>query len=223
MPIEKIFSEADIQTLIDMNSAPPFGQRNSALIIGAVYWGLTPTELSLLRLEDVMDQSGEFYRIWVLPKSVAYTGEERELMTADHVLPVFEKYMDWRIKNELFLTNIHIYRGSDPKSHFFLNDRFDSFKLSPKSKNESGYYLPRSMNEKLKQLISKTSIRGATPVTFRDSFIKLFYDAGCGYKELKLISGIKEKETLDKRIRPHERELEQVFSAIFSRVKFPSA
>lgn len=125
MPIEKIFSEADIQTLIDMNSAPPFGQRNGALILGAVYWGLTPTELSLLRLEDVMDQSGEFYRVWVLPKSVAYTGEARELMTADHVLPALEKYMDWRIKNNLFLTNLHSYRRSDPKSYFFLNDRFD--------------------------------------------------------------------------------------------------
>lgn len=80
--------------------------------------------------------------------------------------------------------------------------------------------MPRSMNEKLKQLIAKTGIRGATPATFRDSFIKIFYDAGCGYKELKLISGIKEKETLDKRIRPHERELEQIFNVVFSKVRF---
>ena len=81
MPIERLFSESDVQRLIDMNSAPPFGKRNAALIMGALYWGLTPSEASLLRLEDVMDQSGDFFRIWTLPDSTAYNGEARELHT----------------------------------------------------------------------------------------------------------------------------------------------
>ena len=97
MPIERLFDESDVQRLIDMNSAPPFGKRNAALIMGSLYWGLTPSEASLLRLEDVMDQSGDFFRIWILPAATAYNGEARELHTEDHVLPFFEKYMDWRM------------------------------------------------------------------------------------------------------------------------------
>tara|TARA_Y100001001_G_C7925997_1_gene280429 strand:- start:677 stop:880 length:204 start_codon:yes stop_codon:yes gene_type:complete len=58
-----------------MNAAPPFGKRNSALIMGALYWGLAPYELSLLRVEDVMDQSGDFFRILTLPASDSESGQ----------------------------------------------------------------------------------------------------------------------------------------------------
>ena len=220
MPIEKLFTDSDIQSLLDMNAAPPFGPRNAALIMGAVYWGLAPSELSRIRLEDVMAENGEFYRIWGLPGYTAFNGDPRELRTEDHVLPFFEKYMDWRLKQKLFLSNQSSCRSSDPKSHFFLNDRGQAFKLSPRKKG-SGDYQPRSMNEKLKQLIKNTSIQGATPSTFRDSFIKGMYESGCHYKELMRVSGIKQKTTLDRKIRPHERELEDVYKNLFSRIKIP--
>lgn len=38
MPIEQLFSEHDIQNLINKIFAPPFGQRNAALIVGAAYY-----------------------------------------------------------------------------------------------------------------------------------------------------------------------------------------
>ncbi len=221
MAVEKLFTEQELQLLLDMNSKPPHGQRSCALIMGAVYWGLTPSELSLLQLQHVMSQSGEFYRIWTLPASVAYNGEARELRTEDHVLPFFEAYMDKRMELKLHLSNKAWYRHSDPESHFFLNDRGDSFKLSPRKKGSSDYQ-PVSMNSKLKQLIANTSIQGAKPSTFRDTFIKNMYEAGCGYKELMAVSGIKGKETLDRKIRPHEREIEEVFKTIYGRVKVPS-
>lgn len=221
MPVEKLFTESELQEILNMNSAPPHGQRNAALIIGATYWGLTPSELSLLRLEDVMDQSGEFYRIWTLPFTTAYNGDARELHTENHVLPFFEAYMDIRVQNQQHLSNQSWYRHSDPKSFFFLNDRGEKFKMSPR-KAGSLDYQPVSMNSKLKQLIANTSIQGAKPSTFRDTFIKNMYEAGCGYKELMKVSGIKGKETLDRKIRPQERELTEVFKNLFSRVKVPS-
>jgi integrase len=220
MPVEKLFSESELQDLLDMNAAPPHGQRNAALIIGAVYWGLTPSELSLLRLEDVMDQNGQFFRIWTLPASTAYNGEERELHTENHVLPFFEAYMEKRIENKQYQSNQAWYRHSDPKSHFFLNDRGEPFKLSPRSKGSS-VYQPVSMNNKLKQLIANTRIRGAKPYTFRDTFIKNMYEAGCGYAELMKVSGIKGKETLDRKIKPQTQNLEKVFKSLFIRVKLP--
>ncbi|WP_444935852.1 site-specific integrase [Microbulbifer sp. JMSA004] len=221
MPVEKLFTEPELQVLLDMNAAPPHGQRNAALIIGAVYWGITPSELSLLRLEDVMDQGGQFFRVWTLPASTAYNGEVRELHTEDHVLPFFEAYMGQRVKEGLYKSNQSWYRNSDPKSYFFLNDRGEPFKLSPRKKGATDYQ-PASMNSKLKQLIANTGIQGAKPSTFRDTFIKNMYEAGCGYKELMKVSGIKGKETLDRKIRPHERELEAVFKNLFSRVKQPT-
>lgn len=218
MPAEKLFNESDVQRLIDANSAPPFGKRNAALIMGAIYWGLTPTELSLLRLEDVMDQSGEFFRIWTLPATTAYNGDARELHTSDHALPFFEQYMDWRASEGLFASNQPSYRGSDPKSHFFLNDRGAPFKLSPRKKGSSDYQ-PRTMNAKLKSFISKAGLEGATVSTFRDSWIKAMFDHGCGYKDLMFVSGIKQRETISRKTRPAAQDLEKVFRDIYSRVK----
>lgn len=218
MPIERLFSESDVQRLIDMNAVPPFARRNSCLIIAAVYWGLTPSELSLLRLEDVMDQSGDFFRIWTLPASTAYNGDARELHTDNHVLPFFEQYIEWRVSEGLYASNQSWYRGSDPKSHFFLNDRGEPFKLSPRKKGSTDYQ-PRAMNAKLKSFVSNAGIEGATVSTFRDSWIKTMYDHGCSYKDLMFVSGYKQRETIDRKIRPAVQDLEKVFRDIYSRVK----
>jgi integrase len=218
MPIERMFNESDVQRLIDMNAIPPFGRRNRCLIIAAVYWGLTPSELSLLRIEDVMDQSGEFFRIWTLPASTAYNGDARELHTYDHVLPLFEQYMEWRASEGLYASNQSWYRGSDPKSHFFLNDRGEPFKLSPRKKGSTDYQ-PRVMNAKLKSFISRAGIEGATVSTFRDSWVKAMYEAGCHHKDLMRVSGIKQKETIDRKTRPTIQDLEKVFKDIYSRVR----
>lgn len=215
MPIERFFDEDDIKTLIDMNAAPPYGPRNAALILAASYWGLTPFELTLLRLEDVMDASGEFFRIWTLPAHVAYTGEARELHTADHVLPILDEYMAWWNEKDLFGTALVRYRGRGPKAPFIINDKYAAYTLS--GRPEKGY-IANSMNRKLKHLIANTSIEGATPATFRDSFIRMMYQAGCGYKELMDITGIKQKETIDKKVKPHTVELKKIYSNVFRNV-----
>lgn len=220
MSIERLFNESDVQRLVDMNAAPPFGKRDGAMIMGALYWGLTPSELSLLRLGDVMDLSGDFYRIWTLPAGTAYNGEERELHTENHVLPFFEQYMDWRVSEGLYLSNQPWYRGSDPKSHFFLNDRGEPYKLSPRKKGSTDYQ-PRAISAKLKSFIEKAGIKGATVATYRDSWVKAMYDHGCHYKDLMRVSGIKQKETIDRKTRPALQDLEKVFKDIYSRVKVP--
>ncbi|MFS1524693.1 hypothetical protein ACL7TT_11345 [Microbulbifer sp. 2304DJ12-6] len=220
MAVKKIFTEQELQLLLDMNAIPPHGQRNAALLMGAVYWGLTPSELSLLQLQHVMAQSGEFYRIWTLPESVAYNGEARKLHTEDHVLPFFEAYMENRVERKLFRSNKSWYRYSDPESYFFLNDRDKEFLLSLRSKKSSDRQ-PVSMNSKLKQLIAKTPIQGAKPSSFRDTFIKKMYEGGCGYIDLMAVSGIKGKKTLDRKIRPRERELEKIFHDLYSTIRMP--
>tara|TARA_Y100000310_G_scaffold309030_1_gene352723 strand:- start:1047 stop:1274 length:228 start_codon:yes stop_codon:yes gene_type:complete len=74
------------------------------------------------------------------------------------------------------------------------------------------------MNRKLKQLIVNTSIEGATPATLRDSFIRMMHLAGCCYRELMGVTGIKQKENLDRKIKPHHQKLDGVYKSIFSRI-----
>lgn len=75
------------------------------------------------------------------------------------------------------------------------------------------------MNAKLKSFITKAGIEGATVATFRDSWVKVMYDHGCHHKDLMRVSGIKQKETIDRKIRPATQDLEKVFKDIYSRVR----
>lgn len=220
MPVERIFDEADVNELLEQNSAPPYGARNAALILGGVYWGLTPLEQSLVATEDVMAPNGEFYRVWVLPAHNSYNGEAREIHTEDHVLPFFEKYAEFRVSESWMPSNLNTHRGFAHDKPFFLNDQGQPYRVTER-KGTAGKYQPRSMNEKLKSMVAKTNLYGATPASFRDSFVKGMHDNGCGWSDLKKVTGIKQKRTLEKKVRPHERELKAVMKNLFSRVKMP--
>lgn len=220
MAIARLFTESDIQELLDNNAAPPMGKRNTALIMGASYWGLTPYELSMLSVKDVVAENGELFRVWVIPRHVAFNGEERECHTEKHVLTFFEGYIEWRLESDWGLSNMPSYRSLDPESKFFLNDRGEPYKLSPR-KAGSGDYQPRSMNEQLKRMIARTDLHGATPSSFRDSYIRGLYENGCCWKDLMKVTGIKQKRTLERKVRPQEQELDSVFKHLFSGVKRP--
>jgi integrase len=90
-----------------------------------------------------------------------------------------------------------LYSGLDPESKLFLNDRGNPYKLSPRTTG-SGELQPNAMNRQLKNIIKKADMHGATPSSFRNSFIREMYRNGCGWNELKLITGIKQKRTLEK-------------------------
>lgn len=217
---EKLFTVEDVNHLLEQNSMPPYGPRNAALIMGAVYWGLTPLELSLIAVEDVIAPGGELYLEWFVPEHFACNGIARKLRTENHVLPFFERYVKYRKEKGWGLSNLNTHCGLSPKSCFFLNDRGQEYKLVERN-NKPGSFEPRRMNDQLKRMIDRSGLNGATPRSFRDSFIKGMYEAGAGWSDLISVTGIKHKKTLEKKVRPHEKELIDVLKTLYGRVKMP--
>ena len=218
MPIERILSEKDFQTIINRNNKPPFDVRNKAIVISASYWLLTPYEMTGLRLEDVMDKSGILFKIWTLPEYVAQSGEAREIRTSDHVEKLLNTYIQWVVDNKLFNSGKTSYRGLNPKMPFILNDNFEGYSLSKRDKNSSPT-LPVTMNKKLSGLLNVAGFKGVTPSSFRDSGIYMFYANKAKHVDLMDFTGIKSKATLDAKIRPHEVALEVVLNNVFKNIK----
>ncbi len=217
MPIEKILSEKDIKKVIDINSKPPFATRNKALILVSSYWLLTPYEASCLRLEDVMDRDGRFFKIWTLPSHVAQNGNAREIRTSNHIAKIMQQYIDWWIANGLYESGKDAYQGRDPKAYFILNDNYERYGLTAREKGGVGL-LPLALNKKLNSFLENAGMKGCTASTFRDSGIKLMWDNGAHYNDLKDFTGIRTKKSLDSKIRPHEAELESVMNGLFRNV-----
>lgn len=167
-----------------------------------------------------MAPNGEFYKVWVLPAHLSFNGEAREIYTEDHVLHYFQKYADLRKERSWQLSNLHTHQGLCPDKTFFLNDQGEPYKVTER-KQKPGSYQPRSLTEHIKKMIGRTNLYGATPASLRNSYIKGMYEGGAGWKDLMKASGIKQKRTLENKVRPHERELEQVLKGLFARVKTP--
>jgi integrase len=218
VPIERFFTEKEIEKIVKRSSQAPFAHRNTALIMAATSWMLTPFELTELRLKDVMDKNGEFYRIWTLPTWVAQNGVAREIETADHINAIMIRYIDWWKANGLYESGLESYCGRKSDAPFILNDNFEAYSLSKREKNGADV-LPISMNNKLNSFIEKSGFKGATASAFRDSAIRIMYENGAEYKELKYFTGIKTNASLDKKIRPHEVEISQVLNRVFKNIK----
>lgn len=172
----------------------------------------------LLRLEDVMDQSGMLYEIWTLPGHVSQSGEPREIRTSDHVEKLLNSYIQWVLDNKLFLSGKSSYRGLNPKMPFIPNDNFEGYSLSKREK-DAAPTLPITMNKKLSTLLDVAGFKGVTPSSFRDSGIYMMYANSAKHNELMDFTGIRSKATLDAKIRPHEVSLEVVLNKVFRNIK----
>ena len=218
MALPKIFDIKDINLLLEQNASPPYGERNAALIVCAAGWGLTLLEMSKVRNMDVIAPSGELYRIWVLPEHLAFNGEAREVHTQGVVFELLEKYIEVKKSKQLQKTNTFDYRGLQDTDKLFLNDHNEPYKIDRRDGNKSH---ARGIMSQFKKMIDNTKINGATPSSFRESFINLMFEEGVSHGELMKLTGIKQKKTLDKKLRQHERELSQALSTVFARVKLP--
>ncbi|MBT43579.1 MAG: integrase [Idiomarina sp.] len=218
MPIERILSEHEINQVIKRNNKPPFAYRNAAIVLASTYWCLTPFELSELRLQDVMDKTGDFFSVWTLPAHASQNGEPRELRTADHIASVMGRYIKWWEDNDLYGTGQASYRGRDRMAPFILNDNYEPYALTKRSAGDRARH-PVSMNKKLNSLLKTAGFDNATASTFRDSGIKLHWDNGAKYNDLKQFTGIKSKKAIDAKVRPHEAELTSVLSKVFRNIQ----
>lgn len=187
------------------------------IVLASTYWLLSPVELGELRIEDVMDRDGQFYRIWVLPDHVAQNGEAREIRTSDHIAKLMQDYIDWWTANSLYESGKIAYQGRDPKAPFILNDNYEKYALSKREKDGSGV-LPVALNKKLNTLLEVAGMKGCSASSFRDSGIKMFYENGSRYNDLRDFTGIKTKKSLDGKIRPHEAELTSAMDKVFRNI-----
>jgi integrase len=220
MASDFIFTDEDINQLLETNSLGALGARNAALIMGAVCWGITTQEMCRVTTREIMSAAGEFYTTWEISKISSFNDETRTLYTSQKLKFFLSKYVELRIANNWFLSNDAAFRTLSPDEKFFLNDQGEPYKETPR-KNSTNSFQPRSMNEQLKRMIGRTQLVGATPGSFRDSFIKNMYEKGCSFDDLMLVTGIKQKRTLETKVRPRPSQFEEALNKIFSEVRIP--
>lgn len=210
MPAQNMTKE-QLQTLIDSN------EKDRVFIVGALVWGLTPVELAMLEVNQVINQKGEFYSEWALPNWISQTSQIRILATPKNVDPVLTKHLT---KLKSIHANQHLISGRK----FFLNDFGKPFALTSR---KSGGLEARGITEKIKKMISNAGLHydGITTASMRTSAAAFYYYPESGVKGMTLIDlkeyfGVKTLKTVQSWIRPEEIKVEEAQRQIFSHINW---
>lgn len=154
-----------------------FNARDRGLIAGAslAHWG--PIDLSLLKVPDLVKESGQIVVDGFLPADYSAFHKERYFVLGKdtYFSALIKAVVDWRLKNQLGTISLGIYAGLNPESEFFLQDNGLPFK---------NIYRPR---EGKKDLVDPYEMRrhfsklylgeGVTHQTLNDAFIMNYWVA----------------------------------------------
>ncbi|TNC79219.1 MAG: hypothetical protein C9356_20340 [Oleiphilus sp.] len=125
-----------VKDLVQKHRNSPFCVRDAALIgfSGLAYLSLV--DLSLIRVKDVVSESGQIYKQTVIPREYNPNGKEKLLVIPNKslLLELTEELIEWRKSRNFGVSNLGTYCGLNPESKLFVRDDGESFELSPRVK-----------------------------------------------------------------------------------------
>ena len=135
VPKERVFSPSEIKKLADKHQAPPFSPRDAALVAMAGMAYFNATELSLLKVSELISEKGQLRIEGYTPSAIHPHNKERYFVIGrDTALrEKLTDYIAWRHEHSLLLLDRGLYAGLDPNSRFFLKDSGEEFILNFKS------------------------------------------------------------------------------------------
>jgi len=215
---EKVLTE-----LLKHNENRENGARNAVALFGAILWGITASELTLLRVRDVINQDGSLKQDWTLPEHIAYNGYARPLSTYQpkHI-EALRRYAKERKDKNSGTSNLGAFGGLDPDSSLVLTDKGAQYGMSSRKGVSGTNYQASGMTNLFKRMVSRTKYAGdITYSDFRNSFIIHMNRAIPGsetMRELIEVTGIRDYESLRRIVSMDPDALKKPIKNLFMRL-----
>jgi len=172
----KFLEPDEIKELAKRHLQGKFNVRDAALIAFSGMSYLTLLDLSLIRVKDLLTESGKVYKQMVIPAEFNPNGKQKVLIIPNKppLLELTEGVIKWRNKEKLGLSNLGTYCGLNPESRFFLDNDGNEFSLTPRAKGNKE--IARMQPTKLRRHFDKFVFPiGVTPQGLNRSFLLNFY------------------------------------------------
>lgn len=219
----KTLSTKQIVKLAMKHEHPPYSVRDAALIACSGLAFMTLFDLSLLKVSDLMDQSGRIYDRLTIPPEYNPSGKSKLVIIPKqgYLREIIDRYAKQRVELKHGITNMGVYRNLNPDSCFFLDDEGQPFKLTPRVSGDSE--ISQMQPIRLRRLFKSFVLsEGVTPASLNRSFVLNFYRAsiedGLPIKTLKslhIITGLG-FDTLRTWVKREPRTLEDVLQGMYS-------
>lgn len=213
--MQRVIEISDLRALIRRNEAGPFGVRNRAIITAAALWGLTASELSLVRVRDVVAPSGQLRLSWELSKEVAYNEIPRKLYTEHPALQRYlREYLDWRLAENVGVSKDTTFGGLDPDSSLFVSNRLESLTFSER---ETGKPQPSGANYLFREIFAAGGIEDLSYSSFRRSLILHLHRQGCTIKDIMVYTGYTSYESVRRIVDTDPKKVEDAVANAYGK------
>lgn len=133
----RVLSVKEIRRIADQHGEEPFCARDKALISLAGMAYFSATELSLLRVSDLITERHELVYDGYLPAEMSTSSHERYFFIGKktYLQATLSEYIGWRIDHGFGMLDRDLYCGLNPDSRVFLKDDGTEFSLNFKSQS----------------------------------------------------------------------------------------
>ena len=212
----------EIKQLANKHLKGKFNVRDSALVAFSGMSYLTLLDLSLVRVKDLISESGMIYKQTCLPAIFNPNAKEKVLIIPNksYLFEAVEKVIEWRKLNSFGLSSLGTYSGLNPESKFFLDNEGNEFSVAPRSKGNTE--IARMQPTKLRRHYNKFLLPvGVTAQGLNRSFLLNFYNESIKdgkptktIKSLVALTGLG-VDTIRRQVNREPRSIQEVLSEMY--------
>lgn len=150
--------------------------RDVALLHVLFGTAMTPTEISLLRVDDYLNDDGTVKRDWKIREAIAYNGRERPLFWVNKkVIASIDQYLEHRRVEVLGVAAKAAFRGLQFDSPLFLTETGAGMAQTKRVVESKAYYACSVLTRIYSKLFAQAGIEGASATSGRRTFaVKLW-------------------------------------------------
>ena len=179
LPKARLLAPNQIMRLAKKHSVHPFSARDSALIALAGMAYFTGHDLSLVEVQDLIDEKGSLVEVARLPVEYNLSGKAKlfHIPKGSYLRKTLIDYMEFRKSHGMQIIGLGIFNGLNPESKFMLKDDGEPYSLNFKRQ----YQGDKSQQPlQLQRQFQKYYLgEGVSLKSLNDSFIMNFYQARC--------------------------------------------
>jgi|GEM_PF-1374987 len=219
-PKDRVPTPAEIQKMAE-DQGELYGPTAAALVVCSGLAMCSLLDLSLIRVADLITESGQLHLETTVPAEFSPAGREKLIVIPDgsYLQAALEAVISWRQVEGIGLSGIGTYCQLDPESRFFL--KIDGSEFATSVSNRSG---GRTQTEpaQLRRFFAKFSLpEGVSRQGLNRAFVVNFYqEAVCDGREADAMKALQALTllnvgTLRKWITREPRTIEDILKAIY--------